>query len=129
VTVVRLFEAELAQFMRSANGPVALELTRLAVRVETQAKINATGSPNVQTGRYRSSISWRLGIDGDGLFAEVGSNVEYARFLEEGTPPHVIRPRAKRALFWPGARHPVKSVRHPGTRPYRVLQRALESVL
>ena len=47
-------------------------------------------------------------------------NVAYALAVEAGTPPHIILPRNKKALYWPGAAHPVKSVRHPGTRgkPY-----------
>lgn len=35
--------------------------------------------------------------------------------VEYGTEPHVIEPRTKRALWWPGAHHPVKKVQHPGT--------------
>ena len=31
------------------------------------------------------------------------------------TKAHVIRPKVKRALFWPGAAHPVKKVNHPGS--------------
>lgn len=40
---------------------------------------------------------------------------EYWHFVEYGTEPHVIEPRTKKALWWPGARHPVKRVNHPGT--------------
>ncbi len=49
-------------------------------------------------------------------------SVKYARWVEEGTLPHVILPRNKKALFWPGADHPVRMVNHPGTkaRPYLV---------
>lgn len=36
------------------------------------------------------------------------------RYLDEGTKAHAIIARRKRALFWPGASHPVRSVRHPG---------------
>lgn len=126
VPPMRFYEAELARLLRGPEGPVARELVRDAVRVETAAKLIATGAPRVRTGRYRASISWVLGRDARGLFADIGSRVSYARFLEEGTPPHVIRPRSKKALFWRGATHPVRSVRHPGTRAYRVLQRALE---
>lgn len=35
--------------------------------------------------------------------------------VEYGTNPHTIVPRTKKALFWPGARHPVRKVNHPGT--------------
>jgi phage gpG-like protein len=107
---------------------VAKELARRAIRVETAAKQFATGQgggPHVRTGRLRSSISWRLGLDGQGLYAQIGSNVEYAAYVELGTDPHEIRPRARQALFWEGAAHPVRVVFHPGTRPHPYLRPAL----
>jgi phage virion morphogenesis protein len=54
----------------------------------------------------------------------VGSNKPYAAIHQLGghTGPHIIRPKGRGALFWPGAAHPVKLVRHPGStipaRPY-----------
>lgn len=45
----------------------------------------------------------------------------YAIFVHEGTRPHVITPTAKKALFWLGAEHPVKSVSHPGTKPNKFM--------
>jgi hypothetical protein len=44
----------------------------------------------------------------------VANNVNYARFVEEGTDPHDIWAKPGSALFWPGAKHPVKHVFHPG---------------
>lgn len=55
----------------------------------------------------------------------IGSNVEYAPMVEMGTRPHTITPKNKKALFWPGAGHPVKVVNHPGTRPQPFLRPAL----
>jgi phage virion morphogenesis protein len=48
----------------------------------------------------------------------VGSNKSYAAIHQLGgqTKAHVIRPKNKKALFWAGAAHPVKSVRHPGSK-------------
>jgi len=53
----------------------------------------------------------------------VSDGVEHGIYLEEGTRPHVIKPRLKKALYWSGAEHPVKSVLHPGTRAYRPFRR------
>jgi len=47
--------------------------------------------------------------------------MEYGIFLEMGTPPHEIRPKAKKALYWRGAKHPVKKVQHPGTKSYAIV--------
>ena len=79
--------AGLRALLKSASGPVARDLARRAVRVESQAKINATGrpGPNVISNRLRSSITWELGNDEIGLYVDVGSNVEYAEFVEKGT--------------------------------------------
>jgi len=48
--------------------------------------------------------------------AIVGTNVKYAAIHQFGgkTGPVTIKPKNKKALFWPGAEHPVKSVKHPG---------------
>jgi hypothetical protein len=46
-------------------------------------------------------------------------------FMEYGTLPHMIYPRRKAALFWPGARHPVRSVKHPGTPEFAFMRKAL----
>lgn len=91
-------EAALSLLLNSRDGPVARDLARRAVRVESQAKVNASGrpGPNVDTGRLRSSIRWFLGADAQGLFAAVGSDVEYAAYVELGTdraPPYpYLRP-------------------------------------
>lgn len=56
----------------------------------------------------------------------VGSlDVNYAADVELGTAPHVIVPRNKKALYWPGADHPVARVNHPGTAPQPFLRPAL----
>ncbi len=73
----------------------------------------------VRTGRLRQSFegfseraddkNWRIGMR--------SRNVEYATIQHDGgkTPPCVIKPRNKKALYWSGAKHPVKSVNHPGS--------------
>jgi len=48
---------------------------------------------------------------------EIGTNVPYAAALHFGTKPYDIKPRLKKALFWPGASHPVSMVHHPGLTP------------
>ncbi len=50
------------------------------------------------------------------LTATITPNKKYAIYVHEGTRPHIIRPRLKKALYWKGARHPVRKVMHPGTK-------------
>lgn len=79
-------EAELQRLLRGRQGGVARDLSRRAIAVQSQAKVNATGrpGPRVDTGRLRSSISWRLGEDSKGLYADIGTGVPYGRILELG---------------------------------------------
>ena len=71
------------------------------------------GKTLTDTGRLRQSINRRASRDE----VIVGTNVQYAAIHQFGgkTKPHTIIARRKKALFWPGAEHPVKSVRHPGS--------------
>lgn len=50
----------------------------------------------------------------------IGSDRPYAAVHQFGTGPYVITPKTAKALFWPGAKHPVKKVNHPGipARPF-----------
>lgn len=121
----------------SPGGPVGRYLGRIGARSESAAKVIATQEKLVRSGRYRASISWRSGLDGQGLFVEVGSALPYASLLERGTPDHEILPRNKKALWWThGADRgwlvpdrPLPRVHHPGTRPYNVIGRAIRFVV
>ncbi|WP_369183326.1 HK97 gp10 family phage protein [Streptomyces sp. Y1] len=109
------------------QGALRAALDRLtgAAREATQAAANdmvnhAKGLCPVNTGRLRSSIQ---AVPAGGRFrfsVTIGTNVTYAADVEYGTAPHVIVPKNKRALYWPGAAHPVAKVNHPGTqaRPF-----------
>jgi phage gpG-like protein len=76
------------------------------------------------TSTLRNSINFRALARG----VEGFTNVEYAAIHHLGgqTPAHEIRPRVKKALFWPGAAYPVKLVKHPGSkipaRPFLLFQ-------
>lgn len=77
----------LEQLLNGTDGPVAGDLLRRAIRVEAAAKNFATGiggGPHVRTGRLRSSISHVIGKDAQGVYADIGSNVEYAGWVELG---------------------------------------------
>lgn len=82
----RMNTVALEELLTGTQGPVALDLSQRAIRVESAAKENATGrpGPNVISGRLRGSITWRLGVDAEGLYAEIGTNVEYGRRIELG---------------------------------------------
>lgn len=78
-----------------------------------------------RTGDLRKSI--QVELLGKGV-AAVGSNLNYARAVHEGRPALVIRPKNKKALFWPGARHPVKAVHQPARKGQPFLREAAEEM-
>jgi hypothetical protein len=76
----------------------------------------------VRTGRLRDSLRREV----HSKVLRVGSlDCNYSTDVEMGTPPHVITARNKKALYWPGAAHPVAKVNHPGTQPMPYLRPAL----
>lgn len=74
-----------------------------------------------RTGRLIGSLKLRPRV----ARADVVIGTDHWRFIEYGTPPHDIQPRARAAVSWPGAPHPYRRVRHPGTREYAPMRRAL----
>lgn len=101
------YPAGLAHLLTGHDGAVARDLARRAIRVETQAKLNAShpapsvrgSGPAVRTGRLRSSIHWVLGRDEIGLFADIGSAVVYARVVEIDYDRPYLRPALSAARF------------------------------
>lgn len=76
----------------------------------------------VDTGDLRADLDKEV----TGLTAHIGAKtLVYSVYVELGTRPHMIRPSSKKALYWAGAPHPVKSVSHPGTSPQPYLSPAL----
>ena len=102
--------AALNEFLEGPDGPVFRYLAEQAVRVETQAKLNATGipvegatnpegrGPRVRTGRLRSSITWAPGRDARGPYVDIGTPVFYGRYLELGLRNGVTYPFLRPAL-------------------------------
>ncbi|GAA2112453.1 hypothetical protein GCM10009759_55180 [Kitasatospora saccharophila] len=112
--------------LRDALDRLRGESQRVMDRVANDMVNTAKALAPVDTGRLRASI--RAIPAGGGRFTytvAVGTNVEYAADVEYGTAPHVILPNKKKALFWPGAAHPVAKVNHPGTAPHPFMRPAI----
>lgn len=78
----------LRELFESPDGEVARDLQRRALQVERAAIRNCP----VDTGRLRSSITNEIGQDGEGLLAVIGTNVEYAPYVELGTSKMAAQP-------------------------------------
>jgi len=99
----------------------------VARRVVNRAKVLAP----VDTGRLRASIR----MEARRTFTlktvwTIGSDVDYAPYVNDGTQPHTIRPKNGQVLrFRVGGRVVyARMVNHPGTRPNPFLDRALRDV-
>jgi hypothetical protein len=121
--------------LTSPTGGVVRDLLRRGLLVETQAKRNlgGIGGPKrIDTGRLRASIATVVVTRNNEPAVLVGTNVNYARYVHDGTglygPRHtVIRPRRGKYLrFKPrGSRKWVYARQVKGMRPNPFLANAL----
>ena len=90
MALTRIDGAALQRLLRSPTGPVARELLRRGEKVVSRAKSLCP----VASGRLRNSITPELVETSVGPVVRVGTNVEYARFVHDGTG--IYGPRAQR---------------------------------
>lgn len=97
---------------------VAKEAMDLPRQFEVEAKRFYPSVLKQPTGQLINSFEQVARQEGDNWVLGLRSDKEYATIQHEGgqTAPHEILPRRKKALMWPGASHPVRRVRHPGSR-------------
>lgn len=78
---VRIDGAALTQQLAGPDGALTAHLLKLTLQVEARAKELCP----VDTGRLRSSITSAIETEGDTIVGVVGTDVEYASFVEFGT--------------------------------------------
>lgn len=83
----------------------------------------------VDTGTLKASIHVEgPDVNATSVEAKVatgGESSSYAIAVHEGVGPRTITPVNKKALYWPGAAHPVKSVNNPGFAGRKYIERPL----
>ena len=114
------FSVDVGKLSDKTKGNVQKVLNNTGFKIETKAK----GNVPVDTGHLRRGITTKIG---DMEVIVHTSNIKYARGVEFGTRPHLIKPKNKKALYWKGAKHPVKSINHPGSKAKPYLIPAFES--
>lgn len=117
------FVIDLKGTSEDIRSDVQKVLKKSGFNIEARAKRNITNNGSVKTGHLRRGITTDVGNMEVTVHT---SNIKYARGVEEGTRPHIIRAKNKKALYWKGAKHPVKSVRHPGSKAKSFLIPAFE---
>lgn len=139
---VKLDPAALRELLLSPQGPVYRDIQLQTTKVRNRALALCP----VNNGRLRASITQEVISEPAGPIGRVGTNVEYALFVHEGTgiygprgAPYTIVPRSKKALafVWKnaptrpngrGGRHVYKRVTVKGTRPNPFLRNALDAI-
>lgn len=105
----QLDRAALDRLLTSDQGPVARDMLRRGLRVETRAKQNLAGRGGprrIDTGRLRASVTTTLvRARGGAPAVRVGSDVDYAILVHNGTgvfgpSGSPIRPRSARFLVF-----------------------------
>lgn len=76
------------------------------------------------TGKFKKRLGFKTFVQANTAGFRVHMPQPLGNFIVKGTKPHIIRPKRKKALWWEGARHPVKLVRHPGTKANKFVGRA-----
>ena len=117
------FSVKILKLSQEAEESVKKVVKNSAFKIQKEAMSNLTKNKSVATGHLRRAVS----TDIKGLEATVHtSNVKYAIMVEKGTKAHLIKPKNKKMLYWKGASHPVRLVRHPGSRAKPFLEPAFE---
>ena len=117
------FSVKILKLSQEAEESVKKVVKNSAFKIQKEAMSNLTKNKSVATGHLRRAVS----TDIKGLEATVHtSNVKYAIMVEKGTKAHLIKPKNKKMLYWKGASHPVRIVRHPGSRAKPFLEPAFE---
>lgn len=123
------FEVNDAGLVEQARPILRRTHSSLTRKIETQAKVNVP----VKTGHLGRSIrqdpqTWPEPLHVSG---GVTAHAHYAAPVHQGSRPHVIRPRTKKALSFTWRGQPVifRSVNHPGTRARPFLMNAARQVL
>ena len=118
------FAVEITKLDDKTKDNVQKVLNNTGFNIEAQAKINLDRNKSVVTGHLRRGITTKIGNMEVTVHT---SNIKYAPMVEYGTKAHIIKAKNKKALYWKGASHPVKSVRHPGSKAKPYLIPAFES--
>lgn len=115
---------ELSQQLTGSEAVAVRAMARLGRRIEANAKQRAP----VDTGNLRRSIGHELSVQGTRIVLEVFATANYAKFVHDGTEPHLIRPRRAKALAFEAGGRTVFAAwaMHPGTKPRPFLQDAVD---
>lgn len=87
------------EILNSLDDAIKKVLTMIGIKAEKYAKarcpvgtVESTGKKGYRGGTLRNSITYEVEMEDDGGTVAVGSNVEYAPYVELGTGPYFTPP-------------------------------------
>lgn len=113
-----------AKAAKGKEKDIRKAIQKSCLSIKKSAMENLTSNGTVKTGHLRRNISYKTTMTEGTVHT---ANVKYGIVIEKGSKPHVIRAKNKKALYWKGANHPVRAVKHPGTKAKPFLVPALEA--
>jgi hypothetical protein len=119
------FRSGAVEYIERKKAGMYLLLQNWAGQLEGYAKSHATWVD--RTAHARQGLHAGVDVINDKFHLYLSHGVEYGRHLEKGSGPREIRSKNKKALYWPGARHPVKKVKHPGTKPHPIVNPTIDA--
>jgi hypothetical protein len=97
VTSIKLDQSAIRATTTGASGPVWNAVTKASAEVRDRAKVDLLSNGLTDTGRLVNSIERIVSVRGQQVVGRVGTDVEYAPLVHEGTRSPII-PRRKQAL-------------------------------
>jgi len=115
---IKKLQEQLRKYASKSEAKARKAVIKTAYDIHSEAVRHCPVSPH--GGRLRSSIAVEVG---KGASAVIGTNVKYAKCVEFGTKPHIIRVKNAKVLT-DGKTFFGKEVHHPGTKPQPFLRPA-----
>lgn len=123
ISELNKFTAQVKNTALEFNKNTKVAIRNSALNIKKEASNNLKNNKSVVTGHLRRSIATNI----QDFSAEIGTNVKYGICVEEGTKSHLIKPKKGKFLYWKGAKHPVKFVKHPGSKAKPFLEPAFKN--
>ena len=120
-------QPDLARFARSLKGNVKGAMRAGMINVTTDVEARAAKDAPVRTSNLANTHTSQ--VDAEGSVGTVSFTAPYAVHVHQGTGlygPHKTKivPKNKKALYWPGGAHPVRSTKGMKANPF--LRRAAQ---
>lgn len=114
-------QPDLARLSRSLAGNVAG--ARRAGLIHIVADVEARGAKHAPVKKGNLANTHTSDVNADGTIGTVSFTALYAAYVHGGTGLYgprrqMIRPKNTKALYWPGAAHPVRAVRGMPAQPF-----------